>query len=143
LGAAPIVESTGRRQVRSELGLGRRSATLVLAAQLDQVTEAVLSLGHDPAVQRAARDGARLQGVLDREASTDLLLAVTGRDGRLLAQAGRTQPSFLPGVAVPGSLALLGPARPARAWRCCSAAPSPSTGPPAPGGGSSRARSAR
>jgi HAMP domain-containing protein len=67
-----------------------------------------------PAVQQAlaARDGARLQAVLDREASTDLLLAVTGPDGRLLAQAGRTQPSFLPGVAAPGPAALLGP-RPA------------------------------
>jgi two-component system, cell cycle response regulator len=105
------VARAGERQVRSEPELGRRSATLALAAQLGQATEAVLSLGHDPAVQQAlaARDGARLQAALDREASTELLLAVTGPDGRLLAQAGRTQPSFLPGVAAPGPAALLGP----------------------------------
>jgi two-component system, cell cycle response regulator len=105
------VARAGERQVRSELELGRRSAILVLAAQLDQATDAVLSLGHDPAMQQAlaARDGARLQAVLDREAPTDLLLAVTGPDGRLLAQAGRTQPSFLPGVAAPSPVELLAP----------------------------------
>jgi hypothetical protein len=49
-----------------------------------------------------ARDRARLQAVLDRERATDLLLAVTAPDGRVLARADRTEPSFLPGVAAPG-----------------------------------------
>ena len=130
------VSRAADRQLRSELDLGRRSATLVLAAQLDQATDTVLSVANDPATQRAlaARDGARLQAVLDREGPTDLLLAVTRPDGRPLALAGRTQPSFLPGVATPPAAELLAPARPARAGRCCSAAASPSAGPTARAG---------
>jgi hypothetical protein len=51
------VARAGERQVRSELELGRRSAALVLAAQLDQATEAVLSLGHDPTCRGRWRRG--------------------------------------------------------------------------------------
>jgi hypothetical protein len=103
------VTRASERQVRSELELSRRSATLVLAAQLAQAADAVRSIARDPALQRAlaARDRGRLQAVLDRERATDLLLAVTAPDGRVLARAGRTEPSFLPGVATPGARELL------------------------------------
>ena len=103
------VTRASERQVRSELELSRRSATLVLAAQLEQAADAVRSIARDPTLQRAlaARDRDRLQAVLDRERATDLLLAVTAPDGRVLARAGRTEPSFLPGVATPGARELL------------------------------------
>jgi two-component system cell cycle response regulator len=103
------VARASERQVRSELELSRRSATLVLAAQLEQAGDAVRSVARDPALQRAlaARDRTRLQAVLDRERATDLLLAVTAPDGRVLARAGRTEPSFLPGVSTPGPRELL------------------------------------
>jgi two-component system, cell cycle response regulator len=103
------VARTGERQVRAELDLSRRSAMLVLAAQLEQAADAVRSVARDPGLQRAlvARDRARLQAVLDRERATDLLLAVTAPDGRVLARAGRTEPSFLPGIAAPAARELL------------------------------------
>jgi len=103
------VARASERQLRSELELSRRSATLVLAAQLEQAADAVRSVARDPALQRAlaARDRTRLQAVLDRERASDLLLAVTAPDGRVLARAGRTEPSFLPGVAIPSPRELL------------------------------------
>lgn len=137
------VTRASERQVRSELELSRRSATLVLAAQLDQAADAVRSIARDPALQQAlaARDRRRLQAVLDREQATDLLLAVTAPDGRVLARAGRTEPSFLPGVATPDRASCSPPARPARAGRCCSGAAPPWAAAAAPGG-RERARSA-
>jgi hypothetical protein len=42
------VSRAADRQLRSELDLGRRSATLVLAAQLGQATDTVLSIANDP-----------------------------------------------------------------------------------------------
>ncbi|HEU4398665.1 MAG TPA: diguanylate cyclase [Actinomycetota bacterium] len=103
------VARASERQLRSELELSRRSATLVLSAQLEQAADAVRSVARDPALQRAlaARDRTRLQAVLDRERASDLLLAVTAPDGRVLARAGRTEPSFLPGVAIPSPRELL------------------------------------
>jgi hypothetical protein len=64
------VARTSERQIRSELDLSRRSAMLVLAAQLEQAADAVRSVARDPALQRAlvARDRARLQAVLDASA---------------------------------------------------------------------------
>jgi diguanylate cyclase (GGDEF)-like protein len=112
------VARASERQVRSELELSRRSATLVLAAQLEQAADVVGSVARDPALQRAlaARDRTRLQAVLDREHTTDLLLAVTGPDGRVLARAGRTEPSFLPGVATPSPRELLAPRPTGQRW---------------------------
>jgi two-component system, cell cycle response regulator len=112
------VARASERQVRSELELSRRSATLVLAAQLEQAADAVRSVARDPALQRAlvTRDRTRLQAVLDRERATDLLLAVTAPDGRVLARAGRTEPSFLPGVDAPGPRALLASEPTSQGW---------------------------
>lgn len=49
------VTRASERQVASELELSRRSATLVLAAQLDQAADAVRSIARDPALQRRWR----------------------------------------------------------------------------------------
>jgi hypothetical protein len=54
--------------------------------------------------------------VLDREGPTDLLLAVTRPDGRPLALAGCTPPSFLPGVATPPIAELLAPRPTSQGW---------------------------
>src|SRR6266545_812185 len=159
------VARSSDRQVRSELEHSRRSAMLVFAGQVEQAADVVRALAGDPALQRAmaARDRARLQAVLERWDATELLVAVTGPDGRVLARAGRTEPSFLAGVVPPAPRALLAPRpgpggcgryrggpgrrfRPPRSTRagpCCNAAASPSTGVAAPGARPGRARSAR
>ncbi len=105
------VARSSDRQVRSELEHSRRSAMLVFAGQVEQAADVVRALAGDPALQRAmaARDRARLQAVLERWDATELLVAVTGPDGRVLARAGRTEPSFLAGVVPPAPRALLAP----------------------------------
>jgi len=115
------VARSSDRQVRSELEHSRRSAMLVFAGQVEQAADVVRALAGDPALQRAmaARDRARLQAILARWDATELLVAVTGPDGRVLARAGRTEPSFLAGVVPPA---------PVRRLRC----PGASTGAPRP-----------
>jgi hypothetical protein len=162
------VARSSDRQVRSELEHSRRSAMLVFAGQVEQAADVVRALAGDPALQRAmaARDRARLQAVLERWDATELLVAVTGPDGRVLARAGRTEPSFLAGVVPPAPRALLAPCpgtggpggrgrdrggpggrllppRSTGTGPCCNAAASPSTGVAAPGARPGRARSAR
>jgi len=105
------------RQVSAELDQTRRSATLLLASQLGQATAAAQVLARDPAVQAALAGGnqSRLEQALARFGSAsqgqgaELLLAAAAPDGRLLATAGRTAPSFLDGVTSPPLEALLAP----------------------------------
>jgi two-component system cell cycle response regulator len=101
----------GERQVRAELEQARRSAMLAFAAQAQRAGDAVTTVARDPALTRAlaAGDAAAVQAVLDRHGATSLLLAVTAPDGRVLARAGRTRPSFLPGAWRPPLLLLLDP----------------------------------
>ena len=94
-----VARST-QRQVRSELELARRSATVALTAQAERAHEAVAGLARDPALLEAmsAGDAPRVRAVLRRQGATDLLLAVTAPDHRALGRAGHTNPGFLPGV---------------------------------------------
>ncbi len=106
------VSASHQRQVSAELDQTRRAATLLLAGQLGQATAAASSLARDPTVQAAlaGSDEARLDQALQRfgSGSQELLLAAVAPDGRVLATAGRTVPSFLDGVALPPLEALLG-----------------------------------
>jgi two-component system, cell cycle response regulator len=101
----------GERQVRSELELARRSAMVAFSAQAERARDAVAALSRDPALTRAlaAGDADAVQDLLDRHAATSLLVAVTAPDGRVLGRAGRTRPSFLPGVRRPPLRRLLEP----------------------------------
>jgi diguanylate cyclase (GGDEF)-like protein len=107
-----------RRQVAAELDQARRAVSLLLAAQLGQASAAAQALARDPAVQAALAGGktSQLQQALARFGGTGpgqgeaLLLAALAPDGRLLASAGRTVPSFLDGVTPPPLDALLGAA---------------------------------
>jgi len=94
------VARSSERQVRSELELARRSAMVALTAQLERAEDARLALANDPALPEAmaAGDRPRVRAVLRRHAGTDLLLAVTAPDARVLGRAGRKAPSFLAGV---------------------------------------------
>ena len=94
------VARSSQRQVRSELELARRSATVAFLARIERANEAVTALANDPALLEAlaAGDAPRVRAVLRRQGVTDLLLAVTGPDARVLGRAGRITPGFLPGV---------------------------------------------
>jgi len=65
----------------------------------------------------AAGDRRRVQALLRRQRVSDLLLAVSDADGRVLGRAGNTTPGFLPGVRR-APLGMLLPAEPngVRSW---------------------------
>jgi two-component system cell cycle response regulator len=109
---------SSERQVRSELELARRSAMLALAVQLQRSQDAARALAADPELVQAMAegDGARAQAVLGRRGWSDLLVAVTGPDGRVLGAVGRTTPSFLPAVQPPPLGALLAPRPTVPGW---------------------------
>jgi two-component system, cell cycle response regulator len=90
-----------QRQVHNELELARASATVAFNARIERAHEAVAALARDPALLQAlaAQDGPGVRAVLRRQGVTDLLLAVTAPDARVLGRAGNTRPGFLPGVA--------------------------------------------
>jgi hypothetical protein len=94
-----VARST-QRQVRSELEQARGSATVAFTARAERAHEAVAALARDPSLLQAmaAGDAAQVRAVLRRQGATDLLLAVTAPDGRVLGRAGHTNPGFLPGV---------------------------------------------
>jgi two-component system, cell cycle response regulator len=94
------VARSSQRQVRSELELARRSATAAFLARVERANEAMTALANDPALLEAmaAGDARRVRAVLRRQGATDLLLAVTGPDARVLGRAGHTTSGFLPGV---------------------------------------------
>jgi len=108
-----------QRQARHELALARASATVAFDARVERAHEAVAALARDPVLLRAmaARDGPGVRAVLRRQGVTDLLLAVTAPDARVLGRAGHTSPGFLPGVGR-APLGMLLPARPngVRSW---------------------------
>jgi two-component system, cell cycle response regulator len=94
-----VARST-QRQVRSELEQARGSATVAFTARVERAHEAVAALARDPSLLEAmaAGDAAQVRAVLRRQGATDLVLAVTAPDGRVLGRAGHTNPGFLPGV---------------------------------------------
>jgi hypothetical protein len=65
--------------------------------------EAVAAPARDPALLQAmaAQDPARVRAVLRRQAPSDLILAVTAPDARVLGRAGHTIPGFCPGCSRP------------------------------------------
>jgi two-component system cell cycle response regulator len=90
-----------QRQVHDQLELARASATVAFNARIERAHEAVAALARDPALLQAlaAQDGPEVRAVLRRQGVTDLLLAATAPDARVLGRAGNTSPGFLPGVA--------------------------------------------
>jgi two-component system cell cycle response regulator len=94
------VARSSQRQIRSELELARRSATVAYLARVERANEAVVALANDPALLQAmaARDAPAVRAALRRHGVTDLLLAVTAPDRRVLGRAGHTSPGFLPGT---------------------------------------------
>jgi hypothetical protein len=112
-----VARST-ERQVRSELELARGSAMVAFVARVERAHEAVASLARDPALLQAmsARDAAGVRAVLRRHASTDLLLAVTAPDHRVLGRAGHTNPGLLPGVQRAPLGMVLAPKQRVRSW---------------------------
>jgi hypothetical protein len=94
-----VARST-QRQIRSELQLARNSAAVAFDARLERAHGAVATLARDPGLLQALAAGNRrgVQAALGRQHVTDLLLAVTDADGRVLGRAGNTTPGFLPGV---------------------------------------------
>jgi two-component system, cell cycle response regulator len=113
-----VARST-QRQIRSELQLARNSAAVAFDARLERAHGAVAALARDPGLLQAlaAGDRRQVQAVLRRQRVTDLLLAVTDADGRVLGRAGNTTPGFLPGVQR-APLGMLLPAEPkgVRSW---------------------------
>ena len=113
-----VARST-QRQIRSELQLARNSAAVAFDARLERAHGAVATLARDPGLLQALAAGDRrgVQAVLGRQRVSDLLLAVTDADGRVLARAGNTTPGFLPGVQR-APLGMLLPPEPngARSW---------------------------
>ena len=107
-----VARST-QRQVRSELELARRSATVALTARAEWAQQAVAGLARVPALLEAmsAGDAHRVRAVLRRQGATDLLLAVTAPDHRVLGRAGHINPGFLPGVRRAPIAMLLDPKR--------------------------------
>jgi hypothetical protein len=99
-----VARSTDR-QVRSELEMARGAATVALTARFERTHEAVAALARDPALLQAmaARDAGQIQAVLRRQGATDLLLAVTAPDHRVLGRAGHTDPGSCPASAGPPS----------------------------------------
>jgi hypothetical protein len=73
---------------------------VAFTARAGRAQEAMAALANDPALLQAmaAGDKAGVQAVLRGRRVTDLLLAVTAPDGRVLGLAGQTTPGFLPGV---------------------------------------------
>jgi len=127
-----VARST-QRQVRSELEQARGSATVAFTARVERAHEAVAALARDPSLLEAmaAGDAAQVRAVLRRQGATDLLLAVTAPDGRVLGRAGHTNPGFLPGVqraplgmllAPEPGMSAAGPCSSATAPTCASAA---------------------
>jgi hypothetical protein len=118
------------RQVSAEVAAFRER--LAAAGIEASVVAEVLELADE-----AAGDAARVQAVLRGQHVTDLLLAVTAPDARVLGRGGPTSPGFLPGPAGPPS-ACCCPPSPARssAGRCSSTtAPTCAPGTAAAGGG--------
>jgi len=113
-----VVARSTQRQVRSELELARRSAAVAFTARVERAHEAVATLARDPALLQAmsARDAAQVRAVLRRQAPTDLLVAVTAPDHRVLGRAGHTNPGFLPGVQRAPLGMVLAPKRRVRSW---------------------------
>jgi two-component system, cell cycle response regulator len=112
------VARSSQRQVQAELEQARRSAVVAFGTRADRAQQAMTVLANDPALLRAmaAGDAARVQAVLRGQHVTDLLLAVTAPDGRVLGQAGDTSPGFLPGIGR-APLAMLLPREPmVRSW---------------------------
>ncbi|HEY7605561.1 MAG TPA: diguanylate cyclase [Actinomycetes bacterium] len=113
------VARSNQRQIRAELQLARNTAAVAFNARIERAHGAVASLARDPALLQAmaAGDRRQVQTALRRQRVTDLLLAVTDADGRVLARAGNTTPGFLPGVRR-APLGVLLPAEPngVRSW---------------------------
>jgi two-component system cell cycle response regulator len=117
-GSHAVARST-ERQVRNELELARASAMVAFDARVERAQEAVAALARDPALLQAlaAQDGPGVRAVLRRQGVTDLLLAVTAPDARVLGRAGNTSPGFLPGVGrAPLGMLLPAEARGVRSW---------------------------
>ena len=97
-----VARST-QRQVRAELDLARRSATVAFAARAERAHEAVAGLARDPALLEAmsAGDAAKVRTVLRRQVTPDLLLVVAAPDRRVLGRAGHTNPGSCPACAGP------------------------------------------
>ena len=113
-----VARST-ERQVRNELELARASAMVAFDARVERAQEAVAALARDPALLQAlaAQDGPGVRAVLRRQGVTDLLLAVTAPDARVLGRAGNTSPGFLPGVGrAPLGMLLPAEANGVRSW---------------------------
>lgn len=113
-----VARST-ERQARNELELARASAMVAFDARVERAQEAVAALARDPALLRAlaAQDGPGVRAVLRRQGVTDLLLAVTAPDARVLGRAGNTSPGFLPGVGrAPLGMLLPAEANGVRSW---------------------------
>jgi len=112
------VARSSQRQVQAELEQARRSAVVAFGTRADRAQQAMTVLADDPALLQAmaAGDAARVQAVLRGQHVTDLLLAVTAPDGRVLGRAGDTSPGFLPGIGR-APLAMLLPREPmVRSW---------------------------
>jgi hypothetical protein len=112
------VARSSQRQGHAELEQARRSAMVALGARADRAQQAMAILANDPALLQAmaAGDAARVQAVLRGQRVTDLLLAVTAPDGRVLGRAATPAPGSCP--------ALGGPRWP----RCCPASPGSAAG---------------
>ena len=80
------VARSSQRQICSELELARRSAMAAFLARVERANDAVTALANDPALLEAmaAGDAPRVRAVLRRQGATDLLLAVTDPDARVL-----------------------------------------------------------
>jgi len=105
-----VAAMTAARYEREALAVDGHAAGLVLRDQGRHASEAARLLAGSPEVHAALvqPDRRALQAVLDRGEFADLLVAVTGAHGELLAHRGRTEPSLLAGVPAPRLEALLG-----------------------------------
>ena len=105
-----VAAVTAARYEREALAVDGHAAGLVLRAQGRHASEAARLLAGSPEVQAALvrPDRRALQTVLDRGEFADLLVAVTGAHGELLAHRGRTEPDLLADVPAPRLEALLG-----------------------------------
>ncbi|HEV8650144.1 MAG TPA: diguanylate cyclase [Actinomycetes bacterium] len=107
-----VAAATAAHYEREALAVDGHAAGLTLRAQGRHASEAARLLAGSPEVQAALvrPDRRALQAVLDRGEFADLLVAVTGAHGELLAHRGRTEPNLLADVPVPRLEALLGSA---------------------------------